>query len=125
MVYHSLRSIANRLKSKLGRAAISSYQLTYLEIGGRGTAFPFQGLLGTVAVSQRNNQVILRIRVAGQSVIHRPITLYRKALSQDLFGLYESANSAALIGVIDTSLLQIEAPDPDTAAPIILRATRP
>ncbi|GAB3047516.1 hypothetical protein [Spirosoma pulveris] len=117
--------MVNRLISKLGRAATSSYQLTYLETGGRSTAFPFQGLPGTVAVSHRNNRVILRIRVAGQSVVHRPITLYRKALSQDLWGLYESREATALIGVIDTSRLQIEAPDPDAAAPIILRATRP
>ncbi|GAB3048319.1 hypothetical protein GCM10027185_60230 [Spirosoma pulveris] len=68
---------------------------------------------------------MLTIRVKGQNGMHRPITLYRKPLSQDLFGLYESANSTALIGVIDASLLQIEAPDPDGTAPIILRASCP
>ncbi|GAB3050636.1 hypothetical protein [Spirosoma pulveris] len=125
MFFRRLTSLGSRLQRQLSRSSTIRYQLNYLETGGRGTSFPVQGLTGSVTVTRRSNRLVLTIRVKSLDGMHRLITLYRKPLSQDLLGLYESANSTALIGVIDASLLQIEAPDPDGAAPVILRATRP
>ncbi|MCX6216341.1 hypothetical protein [Spirosoma sp.] len=124
MFFRRLTSIGSRLQRRLTRSSTIIYQLDYLETGGLGTSFPFKGLTGRVVATQRGNQLVLTIRVKGQDMIHRPITLYSKPLSQDLSGLYESADSRALIGVIDSSLLQIEATDPDGVVPIIVRASR-
>ncbi|WP_041618130.1 hypothetical protein [Spirosoma linguale] len=125
MFFRRLTSIGLRLQRRLTRWSTITYTLNYLETGRVATTFPVEGLTATVAIAQRNNRIRLTIQVKGQPMIDRPITLYRKILSQDLSGLYESADSTTLIGVIDSSLLQIETTDPDDATAIIVRATRP